>query len=80
MLLRRRSDDDDGDEVDIARLEDEMSEPEAGLNEDDHADSADDEPLGKESTKDAITQMLNRLAVEGGGDYQDPARRDMIIR
>ncbi len=80
LLLRRRSDDEGDDEVDSARLEDEMSEPEAGLNEDEPANS-DDEPLGKESTKDAITQMLSRLAVEGGGpDYQVPARRDMTIR
>ena len=74
VLLRRRDD----DEADIARLEDEMSEPEDGLHE--PADSDTEEPLGKEkaSTTDAITQMLSRLAVEGGPDYQD--RRDMTIR
>jgi DNA-directed RNA polymerase subunit delta len=75
VLLRE-----DLDEADLARLEDEMSEPEDGLHEDEPADSDAEEPLGKEkeSTKDAITQMLSRLVVEGGPDYMD--RRDLTIR
>lgn len=79
VLLRPYDDDDD----DIARLEDEMSEPaEDGLQENQTCDSDTEEPLGKETTTAAaITQMLSRLAVEGGPDYQqDLHRRDMTIR
>jgi len=79
VLLRRYDDDDD--EVDIARLEEEMSEP-GDLQDDQIGDSDTEEPLGKEkTTAAAITKMLSRLAVEGGPDYhQDAERRDMTIR
>jgi hypothetical protein len=80
VLLRRYEDDDD-DNDDIARMEEEMSEPGELQEEDQLGDSDTEEPLGKEkTTAAAITQMLSRLAVDGGPDYQDAERRDMTIR